>query len=171
LLDTYTAERHPVGARVLMNTRAQAALMRPDALTTALREIVSDVMKIEAANQYFGEMVSGVATRYDLGDEDPLVGRLVSNLTLELPEGEAKLYSFMQEGDAILFAPSPEVAATAEGRVKVIRTKSGPSMLIRPDGCIAWASENEAEPGARRDAALERLRAALLRWFGDCSSS
>ena len=30
LLDTYHAERHPVGARVLRNTMAQVALRRPD---------------------------------------------------------------------------------------------------------------------------------------------
>ena len=30
LLDTYHAERHPVAARALHNTRAQSALVRPD---------------------------------------------------------------------------------------------------------------------------------------------
>jgi 2-polyprenyl-6-methoxyphenol hydroxylase-like FAD-dependent oxidoreductase len=44
LLDTYTSERHPIAARVLANTRAQAALMRPDDLTTPLREIVAELM-------------------------------------------------------------------------------------------------------------------------------
>ena len=38
LLDTYHAERHPVGARVLRNTMAQVALMRADDRTEALRD-------------------------------------------------------------------------------------------------------------------------------------
>ena len=33
LLDTYHAERHPVGARVLQNTMAQVALRRTDERT------------------------------------------------------------------------------------------------------------------------------------------
>ena len=39
LLDTYQAERHPIGARVLENTMAQTALGRGDERTKALREI------------------------------------------------------------------------------------------------------------------------------------
>jgi 2-polyprenyl-6-methoxyphenol hydroxylase-like FAD-dependent oxidoreductase len=39
LLDTYHAERHPVGARVLRNTMAQIALRRADERTKALRDI------------------------------------------------------------------------------------------------------------------------------------
>src|SRR6202044_1071161 len=56
-LDTYTAERHPVAARVLANTRAQVALMRPDDLTTALREIVAQILSLDEANRFFGEMM------------------------------------------------------------------------------------------------------------------
>src|SRR6266436_1504743 len=44
LLDTYHAERHPVGARVLKNTLAQVALMRVDDRTEALRESVSELL-------------------------------------------------------------------------------------------------------------------------------
>src|SRR5262249_55975734 len=39
LLDTYHAERHPIGARALRTTMAQTALNRGDERTTALREI------------------------------------------------------------------------------------------------------------------------------------
>ena len=38
LLDTYHAERHPVGARVLHNTMAQVALGSPDDRHQALRD-------------------------------------------------------------------------------------------------------------------------------------
>ncbi|MGI5405251.1 FAD-dependent monooxygenase [Streptomyces chartreusis] len=36
ILDPYTTERHPVAARLLQNTRAHIALMRPDPQTRAL---------------------------------------------------------------------------------------------------------------------------------------
>ncbi|WP_420821894.1 FAD-dependent monooxygenase [Pyxidicoccus caerfyrddinensis] len=44
LLDTYTAECHPMAARVLENTRAQLALMRPDPQTTAMRQIAAELL-------------------------------------------------------------------------------------------------------------------------------
>src|SRR5207237_5588479 len=47
LLDTYHAERHAVGARVLRNTMAQVALRRPDERSKALSGIVSQLLPID----------------------------------------------------------------------------------------------------------------------------
>ena len=44
LLDTYHAERHPVGARVLRNTMAQVALSHIDDRSKALREAVLEML-------------------------------------------------------------------------------------------------------------------------------
>ncbi len=44
LLDTYHAERHPVGALVLRTTMASVALRRPDARTEALRATISELL-------------------------------------------------------------------------------------------------------------------------------
>jgi 2-polyprenyl-6-methoxyphenol hydroxylase-like FAD-dependent oxidoreductase len=150
-LDSYTAERHPVAARVLENTRAQVALMRPDPLTSALRGIVSDLMKIPECNRYFGEMLTGVGIRYDLGDDDPLVGTLVEDRRLTLDDGrEERLYALMQNGGGLFLSglerPLPR-------GVRHARTR-GASMLVRPDGCIAW-TEGSTRP----------LADALARWF------
>ena len=41
LLDTYHAERHPVGARVLHNTMAQVALSEPDERHQAARDLMA----------------------------------------------------------------------------------------------------------------------------------
>jgi 3-(3-hydroxy-phenyl)propionate hydroxylase len=49
LLDTYHAERHPIGARVLRNTMAQVALMRVDDRTEALRDTVSEARSSAAS--------------------------------------------------------------------------------------------------------------------------
>jgi len=152
LLDSYTAERHPVGARVLENTRAQVALMRPDPLTSALRSIVSDLMKLPEGNRYFGEMLTGVDTRYDLGDDDPLVGTLAKDQLLTLEGGrEERLYVLMEEGGGLFVSPSER---SIPENVRHARTKDGPSMLVRPDGCIAWT-----------DASSQSLDDALARWF------
>jgi 2-polyprenyl-6-methoxyphenol hydroxylase-like FAD-dependent oxidoreductase len=152
LLDSYTAERHPVAHRVLENTRAQVALMRPDPLTSALRSIVADLMKLPEGNRYFGEMLTGISTRYDLGDDDPLVGTLVEDQRLTLVGGsEERLYALMEKGGGLFVSPSAR--ALPDG-VRRARTEDGPSMLVRPDGCIAWT-----------DASSKSLEDALARWF------
>jgi 2-polyprenyl-6-methoxyphenol hydroxylase-like FAD-dependent oxidoreductase len=73
LLDSYHDERHPVGARVLANTRAQSVLMSPppDADDVrALREIVIEMARLPDANRYLAGLMSGLDLRYDLGDPD-----------------------------------------------------------------------------------------------------
>jgi len=152
LLDSYTAERHPVAARVLENTRAQVALMRPDPLTSSLRTIVSDLMKLPEGNRYFGEMLTGVGTRYDLGDADPLVGTLAKDRLLTLADGgEERLFALMGKGGGLLVSPSPR---SLPQNVRQARTQDGPSMLLRPDGCIAWTETSS-----------KSLDDALARWF------
>jgi len=153
LLDSYTAERHPVAARVLENTRAQVALIRPDPLTSALRAVVSDLMKLPEGNRYFGEMLSGVGTRYDLGDDDPLVGTLAKDRALALSDGrQERLYALMEKSGGGLFI-SPSQRALPP-RVRHAHTEAGPSLLVRPDGCIAWT-----------DASSTSADDALARWF------
>lgn len=152
LLDSYTAERHPVGARVLENTRAQVALMRPDPLTTALRTLVSDVMKLPEANRFFSELLTGVGIRYDLGDDGPRVGTLIKDQPLILRDGrEVRLFELMSRGGGLWVSPHSR-ALPAD--VHHAHTAEGPSVLLRPDGCIAWT-----------DASSNPLEDALARWF------
>ena len=154
LLDSYTAERHPVAARVLENTRAQVALMRPDPLTSALRTIASDLMKLPEGNRYFGEMLTGVGIRYDLGDDAPLVGTLAKDQLLTLEGGsEERLYALMEKGGGLFISPS-ERSLPQDVRHARTLEKDGPSLLVRPDGCIAWT-----------EASSKSLDDALARWF------
>jgi hypothetical protein len=161
LLDSYTEERHPVAARVLANTRAQVALMRPDAMTSALRDIVSDLMAFDEGNRYFGELISGIRTRYDLGDDHPLVGRISGNKALRNEGTEASLFGQMEDGKAVLLdatgGAASEIAARWDASVRCLPAPDGLSLLVRPDACIAWTAE-----GANTDG----LEAALTRWFG-----
>ncbi len=161
LLDTYTQERHPVAARVLANTRAQVALMRPDVLTTALREIVTEIMDLEEGNRFFGEMMSGITIRYPLGDSHPQVGRLCGDLRLTLDDGETTLFSLMSQGGGVLVdaadGTAERIARAWSPRIQTVRTQGGTSMFVRPDGCIAWADD---------DGRTEGLAASLEQWLG-----
>jgi 2-polyprenyl-6-methoxyphenol hydroxylase-like FAD-dependent oxidoreductase len=165
LLDTYTSERHPIGAWVLEWTRAQVALMRGDANTRALRGVVSEFLGTRDGATYYVKRISGMWQRYDLGDGHPLVGTTMPNLRLE--DG-TRLADHTHEGRALLvdLAGDDQLAALAKpyaGRLGLVRGSSegaGVSgLLVRPDGFVAWASAD----GASDPAGLE---AALTRWLG-----
>ncbi len=165
LLGTYTAERHPVGAWVLDWTRAQVALMRPDAHTGALRDIVADLMATGDGNTYFIKKISGVGTRYDLGSGQELVGKRAPNLELS---DESRMADHYLDGSGVFWNLADDdairaVASGWSGRVRVITARSVDrpelrAMLVRPDGVVAWASDATQSPVT--------LETALRRWFG-----
>jgi hypothetical protein len=162
LLDTYTAERRPVAEAVLANTRAQAAIMRPDPQSGAMREIIAKLMEFDDVNRFLGEMMSGLFTRYDLGSDREEVGRLAGDRQVGLGRIDATLYDLMQDGSGVFLDASSDgqasklITATAPG-IRCATIATGPSLLIRPDACIAWAGD-----GQNGTAGLEE---ALHRWF------
>jgi 2-polyprenyl-6-methoxyphenol hydroxylase-like FAD-dependent oxidoreductase len=166
LLDTYTSERHPIGAWVLDWTRAQVAVMRGDAYSRALRGVVTDFLGTRDGATYYVKRISGLWQRYDLGNGHPLVGATMPNLRLD--DG-TRLADHTHEGRSLLvdLAGDDRLAALAKpyaGRLELVRGRSGGAgvsgLLVRPDGFVAWASAD----GASDSAGLE---AALTRWLGD----
>lgn len=159
LLDTYTAERRPVAEAVLANTLAQAALMRPDAQSGAIREIVAGLLQFDDANRFIGQMTSGLNTRYDFGAMREEVGRLIGDRPVRLGEVETTLYDLMRDGMGVLLDASGGTVSghVADGLpIRCVQVEAGPSMLIRPDACIAWIAD---------EGDLAGLDAALRAWF------
>jgi 2-polyprenyl-6-methoxyphenol hydroxylase-like FAD-dependent oxidoreductase len=164
LLDTYTTERRPVAEAVLANTLAQAAIMRPDPQSSAMRDVVAKLMQFDDVNRFMGEMVSGLSIRYDLGSEKDEVGRLIGNRPIRhdaTSDSDASLYDLMEDGMGVLLDASGEATASrlvaaVTPRIRCVAVDLGPSMLIRPDACIAWVGENDRTDG---------LEQALRRWF------
>jgi 2-polyprenyl-6-methoxyphenol hydroxylase-like FAD-dependent oxidoreductase len=161
LLDSYTAERRPVAAAVLANTLAQVAIMRPDPQAGAMRDLVANLMQLDDVNRCIGEMMSGLATRYDLGSQLDVIGRLIGDKALSHGAADVSLYDVMQDGMGVLLDASTEakaskLVAASTQRIRCIAVDTRLSMLIRPDACVAWADENNCTDG---------LAAALRRWF------
>jgi hypothetical protein len=166
LLDSYGAERHPEGARVLDWSRAQVALIRPTPSTRALATIIRDLIATGDGATYFAEKVWNVSLRYDLGAGHPLVGRSVPDFVFSdgprtserLRDGKALLLDFAPD------APLGSVADRWQGRMSYVasepRDRLGLSaVLVRPDGVVAWASETAgSEVG---------LPQAASRWIGE----
>jgi hypothetical protein len=83
LLDTYTEERHPVGAWALDWTRAQVAMMRPNPHSRAIAGVIRDLINTRDGTSYFVEKISGVSLRYNLAGDHPLIGRSVPDFEFD----------------------------------------------------------------------------------------
>jgi hypothetical protein len=156
LLDTYHAERRPVAARVLHNTRAQSVIMNPsgDAALAPVRDLFTDMLRLPEANRFISGMMSGLDVEY------PAVGPRMIDLDLTSAEGSTRVSRLMHSGRGLLLSldgkPRPigrwadrvdHVAATTDDDLGAV--------LIRPDGYIAW-SDADGTP----------LETALACWFG-----
>ncbi|HVG61862.1 MAG TPA: FAD-dependent monooxygenase [Hyalangium sp.] len=97
LLDTYHAERHPIGARVLRLTMAQIALGRGDDRPEAPRENMAELLKMEQPRKQYAAMMSGLDVHYELGAGDPLLGRRMPDLELSTESGPKRVFSLLHE--------------------------------------------------------------------------
>lgn len=180
LLDTYHTERHPVGERLIMATRAQEALARPGEHVTALRELFGQLLAHEQTYRFIVEMITGVDIRYemgpDIGDRHSLLGRWAPNLALRTERGTTRLAELMHAGKGVFLdiAGRPalrDVVANCAERIDAItarcyeRPANLDALLVRPDGYIAWV----ARPDDRDNESQRALRAAAERWFGPAS--
>jgi 2-polyprenyl-6-methoxyphenol hydroxylase-like FAD-dependent oxidoreductase len=173
LLDTYHAERHPVAARVLRNTMAQVALLRPDDRTNALRDFMSELLKMDEPRKQFGAMMSGLDVKYDLGEGHPLLGRRMPDLHLVTANGPLRVFTLLHGARPVLLnlgEPGGFDITPWADRVQLIdATYVGPwelpaigavtaptAVLIRPDGYVAWVG----------DPSQAGLVDALTTWFG-----
>ncbi|MGH8504519.1 MAG: FAD-dependent monooxygenase [Stenotrophobium sp.] len=166
LLDSYSNERHPVGAQVLDWSRAQVALMRPSRSSRALEAIIRDLIDTRDGATYFAERVWGVSLRYDLGGSHPLVGRSIPEF--ELADG-TKPGELLANGKGLLLdfdahAPLQALASRWGDRIAYIASDAKDrlglsAVLVRPDGVVTWAGAASPDLG--------EVDLAASQWFGE----
>jgi hypothetical protein len=206
LLDSYHAERHPVGAAVLSLAGRQfrlntARTMPRRMLRWAVHRMVAPLPPVQArlAREY-----SGLAIRYPqtaapcrpaaAGASHPLAGARLPRGRLAGPDGSrTRLYDLFHDGRFVLLeangaealgagaggagtgAPGAGAAGAAGAagvernglpdQVRPVRythaggTRLPAAALVRPDGYLAWASD-ERDASARATAAE-----AAVRWW------
>jgi len=156
LLDSYHEERHPVAEAVLDNTRAQAEVMSSEPGPLAVRRLLSELMDFEEVNRYLVEKIIAIAIRYDFGEGHDLLGRRMRDVELK----HGRLYGLMHAGRGLLLDQTGQLSVAGwadrvDHVVDVSEELDVPGVLLRPDGHVAWAGEDQQE-----------LLAHLPKWFG-----
>jgi 3-(3-hydroxy-phenyl)propionate hydroxylase len=173
LLDTYQDERHPVAARAIQHTMAQAALQRRDERMQALVDVVSELASMDEPRKRLAGIISGLDIHYDLGEGHPLLGRRMPDLDLVTADGPLRVFELLNDAKPLLlnlgepgsFDITPwadrvqPIDATYKGEweLPVLGAVTAPTaVLIRPDGYVAWVGDG-TDVG---------LPGALTTWFG-----
>ncbi|MFL5602694.1 MAG: FAD-dependent monooxygenase, partial [Gemmatimonadaceae bacterium] len=173
LLDSYTAERHPIAASVLRQTMAQVALLRVDDRTDALRDTVSEMLSMDEPRKRFAGIMSGLDIHYELGEGHPVLGRRMPDLDLLTANGPLRVFALLHKARPVLInlgePGSVDITPWAD-RVQAVDAKydgewelpvlgrvvAPKAVLVRPDGYVAWVGD-ETQAG---------LGDALTTWFG-----
>lgn len=175
LLDSYQNERHPVGARVLQNTRAQALLMDHDnPHILAFLNIFLELMELPDTNHYLAGLMSGLDIRYDIPGIPPsnFIGARMPDFQLDEALEKTWASQLLTTGRGLLLTDVtlPELedlAAKWASRVDYIQMKLSKetgwqAALIRPDGYVCWVNLDTAVS----DSSLSQLQEQLINWFG-----
>ncbi|GHF22819.1 FAD-dependent oxidoreductase [Amycolatopsis deserti] len=156
LLDTYPAERRPVAADVLDNTRAQMELMSPEPGAQAVRRLLTELMDFDEVNRFLIEKITAIGIRYDFGDGPDLLGRRLRDIDLK----EGRLYDLLHRGRGLLLDRTERLTTGGwSDRVDHVADPTAavdvPAVLLRPDGHVAWIGDDQQD-----------LDDHLARWFG-----
>jgi len=174
LLDSYHVERYPVGRRACVRAHAQIPLMHPLDHAKSLREIFTELMAFENVRQYLIEYTTQV--RYPIGyperpftlDSHPLLGARFPDVAVKTLHGKHRVSELMHSGHGVLLmlsgnqSRSPELGDLSNMIDTVAALPAADidakTLLIRPDGIIAWADRSGTDDTG--------LLAAAKAWFG-----
>ncbi|GAA2888640.1 FAD-dependent oxidoreductase [Actinoplanes cyaneus] len=181
LLGSFGTERRAAAERMIVNARAQAALIAPGSDVTGLRELFAELLTDPAAVSRLAHLTAGADVRYDMGPwpAHPRAGTFVPELTVETTTGVVRLADLTHAARPLLLDLTPggvfaQALAGRHDRLDVVRAAPVASpagdagdeplsaLLLRPDCYLAWACST-SEPGR---AEVDSLREAAARWLG-----
>jgi len=182
LLDTYDAERRPVGARAIRNSRAEMILLKPDERMRPAYELYTEIWQDRGIRPHLIDLISMGRVAYDMGvparQAHPLLGNSASDLPVrgaDGVDGVGRIGRLLRGGRGLLLDLAgrgdldPD-AALWKDRVDIVTATAAwhgadaeevDALLVRPDGYVAWLLPRDGapQPGPLCD--------SLRRWFGD----
>ncbi|MGC2997810.1 FAD-dependent monooxygenase [Streptomyces sp. G35A] len=163
LLDSYDQERRPAAQRVIDNTRAQVALMRPDPALDPLRALFGELLSGGGESSVLSSMISAQDTVLPVrhgdgaGSSSPWEGGFLPNVGLSTAGGRTDVIDLLCGGRPLLLlfggsseSDYEEQARGWSGVVRVVRAEPTAeipceALLVRPDGYVAWSPCGGAE--------------------------
>jgi 2-polyprenyl-6-methoxyphenol hydroxylase-like FAD-dependent oxidoreductase len=173
LLDTYHAERHAVGERVLANIVAQSLLLLGGHEVEATRAVLGELLGHPAVRGRLSSAIGGLDIRYGAEPADhKLVGARLPHAGVATESGVTSTAQLLRPARGVLLDLSADASrrarlddATAKwaDRVELVSAVAPAgsalagleTVLLRPDGYVAWIGDRTSE-----------LRPMLDRWFG-----
>jgi 2-polyprenyl-6-methoxyphenol hydroxylase-like FAD-dependent oxidoreductase len=167
LLDTYSGERHPVGAGVLALTDALYKLVMSSSTVgaAARRLAIRTALRLPPVRARLAGRITGIAIAYPR----PAGSHRLTGTRQPLHDSETgTVYDALRTGHFVLVdrtGRTRELTGRSD-RLSVVSLprKDGAAALtlVRPDGYVAWASDDPAGSG---------LDAALRQWCGPLATS
>ncbi|MFH8733179.1 FAD-dependent monooxygenase [Streptomyces sp. NPDC017964] len=154
LLDTYEAERHPVGKAVLRSSGGIVRLaMANRPWTLAARAALTTFLgRVRPARTRLLGQLTGIGVAYPAPrGAHRLVGTRVPDVALT----EGRLYEVLRQGMFVLIVPEG-ARDKGDDRYTVTHWASDrrTALLVRPDGYVAWASDGEPADGGAISASM-----------------
>ena len=159
LLDSYQAERHPVGESVLALTDAfnQLVLGRSAIRSVLQRFAIRTIVHFRRTRLAMAARVTGIGIHYPASGGDPLVGRRMRDILC----ASGRLYELLRAGRFVLLTAKDVEAPARADLVHGVHAEPElpPAVLVRPDGYVAWAGDQSG------------VAAAVDRWCGATESA
>ncbi|MFC3992607.1 FAD-dependent monooxygenase [Actinoplanes siamensis] len=188
LLPSFETERRAAAERMIVNARAQAALIAPGSDVTGLRELFAELLRDPAVVARLAALTAGADVRYDMGPESThaYAGRFSPDLSVQTAAGSVRVAELTHSARPLLVDMTPagifaEALASWGDRVDVVHGRliaaASPTspdqepadqgtlpsaLLLRPDCYVAWASSTHHPDRTE----VENLHATTTRWFG-----
>ncbi|MBT2486996.1 FAD-dependent oxidoreductase [Streptomyces sp. ISL-96] len=158
LLNSYHDERHPVGRAVLRSSGALIRLaMAHNPLQRGLRSLLTLIAgNVRPVARTAIGQITGIGYSYGAPrGAHPLTGRRVPDVELQ----EGRLYEALRAGQFVLITPRG-TEVDHDDRLTVTHWASDrrTTLLVRPDGYAAWASETAAPESVAARIATSEMR-------------
>ena len=147
LLDSYPAERHPVAARILNQVAAQEILLLGGPEINPLRSVLAELIGLAPVREHLVAMAANLG----LGGTTSPAGAHVRSLGLRTTAGPLRVTG----AEPLIVRLAPDTGPVSRSGLRTLyASRSGPeadhrqnitSLLLRPDGYIAWAGDLEED--------------------------